>query len=127
MSKKHSKQRHTSPQESSSANLTYYIVVLIAGLAGFMSYSSGASLEGAMTRVLVVLIACTILGYFVNMVLWLSSPGRQATESAARAIGASEPGHVGTKVNLVAGDDEEDMRTARGRSSSPARSSQATG
>ena len=127
MSKKQSKERRTSPQDPSPANLTYYIVVLIAGISGFMSYSSGASLEGALARVLVVLLACTIVGYFVNLVLWMSAPGRQAAGPAATAAGAPTAGSVGARVDLVAGDDEEETRTARRQPSTPARSPQAAG
>ena len=127
MRKNTSKRQHSSPQDTSPANLTYYIVVLVAGLTGFMSYSSGASLESALTRVLVVLLACTIVGYIVNMVLWVSSSDRQAQESTVKATVESAPRQVGTRVDLVAGDDEADPRPVRNRPRAPARSSQAAG
>jgi hypothetical protein len=107
MSKKRDKSHDASPKDPSPANLTYYIVVLVAGMTGFMAYSSGASLERSLTRVLVVLIACTILGYFINLVLWMSSPGRQGTAPAVTTAATSPSGAVGKRVDLVAGDDEE--------------------
>lgn len=110
MSQRQSKQNRSKSEESSPANLTYYIVVLVAGMIGFMSYNAGSSLESALSRVIVALVACTVLGYAANLILWASAPGRQADDTTR---GASHSSHVGTRVNLVAGDDEEPHSAAR--------------
>jgi len=87
------------------ASLTYYIVVLIAGLSGLVAYSSGASLEGVLARMSVVVLACTILGYAANVIFWLS--GREGRPKPAVAGQAAQRSGIGTRVNLVTGDDGE--------------------
>lgn len=85
------------------ANLTFYIVLLVSALAGLVAYNSGTSLEGSLMRAGLVLLACTVVGYLLNVVLWL----------AARAQGVAAPGAAtpsgaqttGRRVNLLAGED----------------------
>jgi len=91
-------------EQPTPANLTYYIVLLISVLAGLVAYNSGSGIEGSLMRAGLVLLACTVIGYLLNVVLWLASrhqglvPRETATSPSAQS--------VGTRLNLVAGEDE---------------------
>jgi len=99
------RQARASTGRGSVANLTYYVVLLIAGLTGFTAYSSGASLEGALGRVVVMLIACTILGYALNVVLLLS--GDSVSALGTQGSGSTPAGSpdVGSRLDVAAGED----------------------
>ena len=96
--------RTTRPAPSS--NLAYYVVVLLVGLTGLVSYSSGASLEGMLTRMLVVLLICTVVGYALNLLVWLTRSDTKPAPVTAETESASTGVRVGTRLNVVAGDDE---------------------
>jgi hypothetical protein len=68
-------------KQSGKVNLSsfmYYTVLSLAALAGIMAYSAGASAEAALLRAVIVLLVCTILGYALNIALWLSTPTQMA-------------------------------------------------
>lgn len=90
------------------AKITQYVVVSLAGLAGFVAYTSGASMEGALARVVVVLLLCTVIGYALNIFLWLSTNEAKPTPSPGRETSAGPARTVGTKLDLVTGDEGAD-------------------
>jgi hypothetical protein len=92
--------------ESTMSTITRYGVVCLAGLAGFVAYSSGASLEGALARTVVVLFICTLVGYIINVYLMFTLKDSRLTEE-----GTANPAnaHLGTKLDLVADDDRQPM------------------
>lgn len=96
--------RRPSGERPTPANLTYYIVVLISGLMGLVAYNSGATLEGTIIRMGLVLLACTVLGYATNVILWLSASNQQPM--VAGTAGKASRNATGSRVDLVAGDDE---------------------
>ena len=89
------------------AKITQYMVISLAGLAGFVAYNSGASMEGALTRVVVVILLCTVIGYGLNIFLWLSTHETKPLTSPARRTSAGAARTVGTKLDLVTSDDRD--------------------
>jgi hypothetical protein len=89
------------------SNLTYYIVTLISGVVGLLSYNAGASLEAALTRVVIVLLVCTILGYGVNVVLWLSFTRQPPVPAASAPAPRGQTGMVGSRIDLETNDDAQ--------------------
>ncbi len=90
----------------SLAKITQYVVVSMAGLAGFVAYTSGASMEGALARVVVVLLLCTVIGYALNIFLWLSTDeAKSASLSSGRGTSARAARTAGTKLDLITGDE----------------------
>ena len=87
------------------SNLTYYIVTLISGVVGLLSYNAGTSLEGALTRVVIVLLVCTILGYGVNVVLWLSFSRQPPAQAASAPAPGGKVRAIGGRIDLETGDD----------------------
>jgi len=88
------------------AGITQYVVVSLAGLAGFVAYTSGASMEGALARVVVVLLLCTVIGYALNVFLWLSTNEAKPAPLPGKGTSADMARTVGTQLDLVTGDDE---------------------
>jgi hypothetical protein len=106
-------------REATIANLTYCIIILIAGLVGGVSYTSGATLEGAFIRTVVALLACMVLGYALNVIFWLASPERDGAAREGASVSRHQSVNVGTKLDVVAGDDQtpddaaaEDLNTS---------------
>jgi hypothetical protein len=98
--------RHRQPasrraEHPSPVILGFYIVVLITALVGVGAFSAGASVEGALLRAGVVLLLCTVIGYAVNVVLWMAA--NQTKVPAAADAPAVQPGQ---HLNVVAGEDE---------------------
>ncbi|MCC7353019.1 MAG: hypothetical protein IT330_04615 [Anaerolineae bacterium] len=88
------------------AKITQYVVVSFAGLAGFVAYTSGASMEGALTRVVVVVLLCTVIGYALNIFLWLSTSESRPATSPGKGTSKGSAKTVGTKLDLVTDDDK---------------------
>jgi hypothetical protein len=87
------------------ANLTLSAVISVSTLAGLLAYNSGASLEGAIARVLVVLLVCTLLGYVLNVVIWLGGPNKRSQDTYGTLPGQDPT--VGTRLDLSTDDDAE--------------------
>ena len=86
------KPRRVSTPPNPLAQLTFYAVVTIAALVGSMSYSSGASIEGALGRAAMVLLVCTLAGYAINVVLILNDQSQRPQPVLAPAlVGLSGP------------------------------------
>lgn len=100
--------------EFSLAKVTQYVTVSLAGLAGFVAYSSGASMEGALARAVVVLLICTVIGYGLNLLLWLSEAEKKPSPTSGNLKGAGSEPQVGTKIDMMAGDDKNGQTPARG-------------
>ena len=103
--------KKTKPMQSGKVNLSsfmYYTVLSLAALAGVMAYSAGASAEAALLRAVVVLLVCTILGYALNIALWLSTPTQMAATmiegmtGRERVIDARDVKRVGAGESSIA-------------------------
>ena len=105
--KKARKSRPTAATKPTLAMITQYVVVSIAGLAGFTAYASGATMEGALARAVVVLLICTIIGYSLNIFLWLSAGEPNPSAASKQAAAAPSDAQVGTRLDLLAGEADE--------------------
>jgi hypothetical protein len=78
----------------------FYTVLSLAALAAITSYSSGASIEAAFLRAVVVLLICTILGYALNIAMDLSAKNQMmptVLDARAAEIAMVEP-HAGQRM-----------------------------
>lgn len=119
--KKKARKARQAAAKPTLATITQYVVVSVAGLAGFTAYASGATLEGALARAVVVLLICTIIGYSLNIFLWFSAGGPKPAASE-QAAAAPADAQVGTRLDLVAGEaDEQPAGEARAGGAAPAK------
>ena len=103
MKKTHApKEVRAASARNSFCNATYYGVITCSLLVGLVGYSSGASLEGALIRVVIALLACTSFGYLLNVILWLTSSSQRPTPDAPPTGQGATPRVDG--VNLTVGD-----------------------
>jgi hypothetical protein len=82
------------PQGKTLGNFIYYAVLSIAVLVGITAYTAGASLDGSLLRVAMVLLVSTVMGCAVNIGLWLSR-ARQLPLSVPAAVAAGHPARPG--------------------------------